>query len=94
MIGHETFCAQTRPFSSRLCQYTEVQNMVIGKSICKCTSTASFWKDNCVVWVDGVVYCKTIVFRGGVSRYFTVNGKHSLLSKPGHSNTSTACMSE
>ncbi|GIY30363.1 uncharacterized protein CDAR_126121 [Caerostris darwini] len=69
MIGHGTFCGQTRRFS--LQGIVNTHNMVIGKSISKC---------NCVVWVDGIVYCNcTIVFRGGVSRYCTINGKRSLL---------------
>ncbi|GIY45392.1 uncharacterized protein CEXT_561501 [Caerostris extrusa] len=72
-------CLLTRPISlSRLCQYTKLQDMGNGKSIRNWTSTASFCKGHCVVLVDGIVYSRTIVFRGCRSCgscYLYVNGK-------------------
>ncbi|GIY01217.1 hypothetical protein CEXT_440261 [Caerostris extrusa] len=71
MIGHGTFCGPASPISPpRLCQYTKLLDKGNGKSFRKCTSTDSFCKGNCVVRVDGIVYCRTIVFRAGGSSGF------------------------
>ena len=45
------------------CKFAKLQNMGNGKSIHTCTSSASFYKYNYMVWVDGNAYCRTIVFR-------------------------------
>ncbi|GIX67825.1 hypothetical protein CEXT_83391 [Caerostris extrusa] len=96
-------CAFNTPFFVQgfVKKKKKLQDMGNGKSIRKCSSTASFCEGNSVVRVNGIVYCMTIVFQevgpaGPVT--CTVNGNlyryDSLFAQPGYSNTSTACVSK
>ena len=62
------FCGQSKLISAiSFTQYTILQNMGSKKSIHTITSRAPFFKGNCVMHVDGIIYCRTIAFWGDVS---------------------------